>query len=262
MAYNYNLRLFKSRIAGNIEVDKKSNIIKRRTSIKNNECVTGEWVFNQYKKQNGICANPSCNHRLNNIFKEKEILGCWRVTSVNRVDNSIGHTKENCNLMHRYCNSRMENGIYGYYLFRCSGKKCNCRKKRREIFLKIGHPEDMDINKKRMKEIKSGQVEWYRKKRKEKIRERVFENKEIRTCIENRRAMIRNLIFVANQRLRERKRAKEENRTISKIFKKYKLSKNVKTMKEVKLYLDRMKKKKGKKDTKKLALLIEKIKNK
>lgn len=171
MAYNYNLRLFKSRISGNLGTDKKSEISRRRDSITKYECVTGEWVFEQYIKQNGFCANPFCNTKLNNIFEEEEIKGCWKVTSVNRINNSIGHIKQNCNLMHWYCNCNLQENTKIFtpcYLFKCNKEKCECNNEYTKIFKKINHPEIIDHNKKRMFEIRKGWIiyEYRRRRRK------------------------------------------------------------------------------------------------
>jgi len=49
--YKKNKKIFEGRIMGNLRGDRKSNIKRRRDSIKKYECVDGEWVFEQYKKQ-------------------------------------------------------------------------------------------------------------------------------------------------------------------------------------------------------------------
>jgi hypothetical protein len=161
--YKKNKKIFQGRITGNLYKDKKSDIKRRRDSIKENECVDGEWVFEQYKKQNGLCANPRCNYKLNNIFEEEEIMGCWRVTSVNRINNNFGHTKNNCNLMHWYCNCNLQHNTKIFtpcYLFKCDCKieKCKCYEKNKKVFEKINHPENIKCNRNRMKEIRKG---WY-----------------------------------------------------------------------------------------------------
>ena len=58
--------------------------------------------------------------------------------------------KDNCNLMHSYCNSSMERPYRGCYLFNCSRSKCSCKSDKKKVFEKIDHPENLDINKKRM----------------------------------------------------------------------------------------------------------------
>ena len=83
--YKKNKKIFKGRIMENIRGDRK----RVRDSIKKDEHVDVEWIFEQYKKQNGICANPRCNYKLNNIFEEEEIIDCWRITSVNRINNNL-----------------------------------------------------------------------------------------------------------------------------------------------------------------------------
>jgi len=163
-----NLVVFKKRIQHNLECDKgisyfryKNKWIKKKgkveisesriKSIENKDnCVNELWMIEQYKKQQGICAHPSCNHLLNNFTEKKEPTSCWRSTSVNRINNEIGHTKDNCNLMHSYCNSSMERPYRGCHLFNCSRTKCSCKNNRKKVFEKIGHPENVDNNRKRM----------------------------------------------------------------------------------------------------------------
>jgi len=176
--YKKNKKIFEGRIMGNLRGDRKSNIKRRRDSIKKYECVDGEWVFEQYKKQKGLCANELCNYKLNNIFEEEEILGCWRVTSVNRINNSVGHIKDNCNLMHWYCNSNLQHNTYIFtpcYLFKfnCKTDKCKCNENTKKVFEKINHPENIEYNRIRMKEIRKY---WcvYEHKRRRKI---YFNNK-------------------------------------------------------------------------------------
>jgi hypothetical protein len=180
-----NKKIFQGRITGNLYKDKKSDIKRRRDSILENECVDGEWVFEQYKKQNGMCANLRCNYRLNNIFEEEEIMGCWRVTSVNRINNSVGHIKSNCNLMHWYCNCNLQHNIWidtPCYLFKCNVDKCECYENYKKVFEKLNHPENIEYNINRMKEIRKS---WrrYEYKRRRKI---YFNNKYQLAILENK----------------------------------------------------------------------------
>ena len=161
--YKKNKKIFEGRILNNLYSDRKSDIRRRRESILENECVDGEWVFEQYIKQKGMCANSICNYKLNDIFNKEEIKGCWRVTSVNRINNSIGHIKSNCNLMHWYCNNNLQHNTKIFtpcYIFKCDCniKKCNCYEKNKKVFKNINHPENIDNNRKRMYEIRKG---WY-----------------------------------------------------------------------------------------------------
>ncbi len=163
-----NLLVFKQRIRFNLECDEgisyfryRNKWIKKKEKVKipesriksienKDDCVNELWMLDQYKKQQGRCAHPSCNHLLNNFTEKREPTLCWRSTSVNRINNEIGHTKDNCNLMHSYCNSSMERPYRGCYLFNCSRSKCSCKSDKKKVFEKIDHPENLDINKKRM----------------------------------------------------------------------------------------------------------------
>jgi hypothetical protein len=163
-----NLLVFKQRIRFNLECDEgisyfryRNKWIKKKEKVKipesriksienKDDCVNELWMLDQYKKQQGRCAHPSCNHLLNNFTEIREPTLCWRSTSVNRINNEIGHTKDNCNLMHSYCNSSMERPYRGCYLFNCSRSKCSCKSDKKKVFEKIDHPENLDINKKRM----------------------------------------------------------------------------------------------------------------
>lgn len=157
-----NLLIFKQRIRNNLSSDRglgfrnrkiknAKNLETRMRSIENEEnCINELWVLDQYKKQKGKCAHPYCNHLLNNFTEKKEPTNCWRSTSVNRIDNTIGHVKDNCNLMHSYCNSSMERPHRGCHLFNCSRKNCKCKSIREKVFEKIEHPENLNENRKRM----------------------------------------------------------------------------------------------------------------
>ncbi len=162
-----NLLIFKKRIRSNLSADKGRSFYysrnrrfkkekveipeSRMKSIENkDDCVNELWMLDQYKKQKGRCAHPSCNHLLNNFTEKKEPTLCWRSTSINRINNEIGHTKDNCNLMHSYCNSSMERPYRGCHLFNCSRTKCSCKNNRKKVFEKLGHPENVDDNRKRM----------------------------------------------------------------------------------------------------------------
>ena len=176
--YKKNKKIFEKRLKANLLSDRK----KLRDSLKKDDPIDVEWIFKQYKKQNGICANPRCNYKLNNIFEEEEIIGCWRVTSVNRINNNFGHTKSNCNLMHRYCNSAMEWNDYPCYLFKCKRYNCECYEKYKKVFERIGHPENIDSNIIRMKEIIliSGKIKRRRR------RKRIFTDKNQVLILENK----------------------------------------------------------------------------
>ena len=226
--YIKNKKIFEGRIMGNICGDRKSDIKIRRDSIKKYECVDGEWVFEQYKKQKGLCANELCNYKLNNIFEEEEILGCWRVTSVNRINNSIGHVKDNCNLMHWYCNSNLQHNTKIFtpcYLFKCNCKtdKCKCNENTKKVFEKINHPENIEHNRNRMKEIRKG---WYRYKMKQR-RKIYFNNKYQITILEKKYwRVMRELRYNVNQKKALIKNNQQMKQTIKNM---------IKTLKETKM---------------------------
>ena len=158
-----NKSTFLSRISSNIYSDKDPEKAeeKRRKSIENKDVrVNPEWVFEQYDKQNGLCAE--CNQPLVNIRIEEELTSCRSSTSVNRIDNSLGHTKENCNLTHHWCNTvAREWPNSSCYLFNCgtdkNTKKCKygCVEKKKKIFEKINHPyrDNINTNEERMKTV-------------------------------------------------------------------------------------------------------------
>jgi len=180
--YKKNKKIFKGRIMENIRGDRK----RVRDSIKKDEHVDVEWIFEQYKKQNGICGNPRCNYKLNNIFEEEEIIDCWRITSVNRINNNFGHTKSNCNLMHWYCNIAMEWNDYPCYLFKCKRYNCECYEKYKKVFERIGHPENIDNNISRMKHIMQISRTIKRRIKRNKLRRRIFTDKNQILILENK----------------------------------------------------------------------------
>lgn len=140
-----NKSILLARITNNLHGDKKDKLESRRRSVENkDEWVNPAWVYEQYDRQNGLCAE--CNQPLINIREEEEHISCRLSTSVNRIDNSVGHIKENCNLTHSWCNCERERPNSSCYLFNCGTdkktKKCKygCVEKKKNIFEKINHP--------------------------------------------------------------------------------------------------------------------------
>ena len=230
--YKKNKKIFEGRIIGNLDADRKSDIKRRRDSINKDERVDGEWVFEQYKKQNGLCANPRCNYKLNNIFEEEEIMGCWRVTSVNRINNNFGHTKNNCNLMHYYCNCNLQHNTWRdtpCYLFKCNEDKCKCYEKCKKVFEKLNHPENIECNRNRMRMIRQRVIKWDYKIKKDKIRKNIFTNKYQLKILEKKYYQV---IRHIKKHFNEKKALIKKNQEIEK---KKKLIKNMLSYKKSKI---------------------------
>jgi hypothetical protein len=229
--YKKNKKIFEGRIIGNLDADRKSDIKRRRDSINKDERVDGEWVFEQYKKQNGLCANPRCNYKLNNIFEEEEIMGCWRVTSVNRINNNFGHTKNNCNLMHLYCNMAMEWNDYPCYLFKCKRYNCECYEKYEKVFERIGHPENIDNNISRMKHIMQISRTIKRRIKRNKLRRRIFTDKNQVLILETKYLKVMSSL---RENIKEKKALIKKNQLIKRTEINTKLLKKIKVDREKK----------------------------
>ena len=225
--YKKNKKIFEKRLKANLLSDRK----KLRDSIKKDDPIDVEWIFKQYKKQNGICANPRCNYKLNNIFEEEEIIGCWRVTSVNRINNNFGHTKSNCNLMHRYCNSAMEWNDYPCYLFKCKRYNCECYEKYEKVFERIGHPENIDSNISRMKEIILISRKIKRRIKRNKLRRRIFTDKNQVLILETKYLKVMSSL---RENIKEKKALIKKNQLIKRTIMNSKLLKKIKVDREKK----------------------------
>ena len=57
-----------------------------------------EWINNQFNQQVGLCA--ICSHNMNSRYESKDALN----VSIDRLNNDIGHNKNNCQLTHLRCN--------------------------------------------------------------------------------------------------------------------------------------------------------------
>jgi hypothetical protein len=60
--------------------------------------VNVEWINNQYNQQAGLCA--LCSHRINSKCESRDALNL----SIDRLNNDVGHVKNNCQLTHVRCN--------------------------------------------------------------------------------------------------------------------------------------------------------------